>query len=253
MHSLIASPTARLTAGLACACAAALAAHAARACGVSTADGLSACSLAEHEEAERPRWHVGASAVYTSTAIHFAEAGGYPETRRSIVASLAYQPTPRLSFQLAAGATVGGRLETPTGQYDFASGPTAAVGASYRIVTGTRPFVLVTSTLSFSEAATRPAAAAGSGPSESYTAFDLRVGGLVGTTLWRVLSPYGVARVFGGPVYWRYQGDRVTGTDTHHYQIGAGLTVAILRRANVFAEGIPVGERALAVGAAFAF
>jgi len=43
----------------------------ARACGVSTADGLSSCSLAEHEEETRPRWRVGASAACTSTAIDF--------------------------------------------------------------------------------------------------------------------------------------------------------------------------------------
>src|SRR5205823_5025034 len=118
--------------------------------------------------------------------------------------SLAYQPTPRLSFQLAAGATLGGKLETPAGQYDFSTGPTAAVGASWRAVTGTRPFVLVTSNLSFSAATTRPSApasAGASGGSANYTAFDLRVGVLVGTTLWHVLSPYGVVRAFGGPVF----------------------------------------------------
>jgi hypothetical protein len=237
----------------------ALVPSAARACGVSTADGLSACSLAEHEEAERPRWHAGASGVYTSTAIRFAGTQTDAETRGSLVASLAYQPTPRLSFQLAAGATLGGKLETPAGRYDFSSGPTAAVGASWRAVTGTRPFVLVTSNLSFSAATTRPSAAGGAGasnasdPAATYAAFDLRVGALVGTTLWHVLSPYGVARVFGGPVFWTYQGASVTGTDTHHYQLGAGLTVNVARRANVFAEGIPLGERALSAGAAFAF
>jgi len=225
----------------------------ARACGVSTADGLSACSLSEHEEAERPRWRVGASGVYTSTAIKFAGAAGNPETRASLVASLAYQPTPRWTFQLAARATLGGKLETPTGQYDFAPGPTAAIGASWRVVTGTRPFVLLTSNLSFSTASTRPSAAGGAGPADTYSAFDLRIGGLVGTTLWHVLSPYAVTRVFGGPVYWKYQGTSVTGTDSHHYQVGAGLTVAFAGRANVFAEGIPLGERAFSGGAAFAF
>ena len=42
--------------------------RAARACGVSTADGVYACSLQEHEEETRPRWLAGASAIYTSTA-----------------------------------------------------------------------------------------------------------------------------------------------------------------------------------------
>jgi hypothetical protein len=62
-----------------------------------------------------------------------------------------------------------------------------------------------------------------------------------------------VGRVFGGPVYWQYQGSSVTGTDAHHYQLGVGLTVVAGGRVNVFAEGVPVGERSFAAGTAFAF
>src|SRR4051812_25192776 len=129
---------------------------AAHACGVSTADGLSACSLAEHEEETRPRWHVGASALYTSTGIDFSGGVRTDETRFSVVASLAYQPWRRTTFQLAAGSTLGGRLTTPAGTYDFANGPTAAIGASWRLVDGARPFVVLTSNLSFSAATTQP-------------------------------------------------------------------------------------------------
>ena len=75
----------------------------------------------------------------------------------------------------------------------------------------------------------------------------------LGTTLFGVLRPYLPVRVFGGPVYWKYQGASVTGTDTHHYQVGAGLGVAISRHIGAFAEGIPLGERALALGVAAAF
>jgi hypothetical protein len=224
----------------------------ARACGVSTADGLSSCSLAEHEEETRPRWRVGASAAYTSTVIEFGNNLTAPETRGSVVASLAYQPTPRLTWQLAAGSTVGGKLTTPTGTYDFSAGPTGAIGVSYRVVKGTKPFVLLTSNFSFSAASTE----AGADPSAakvSYDAFDLRLGGLVGTTLWQLLSPYAVARVFGGPIYWQYQGASVTGTDAHHYQVGAGLTLVVAGRLDLFAEGVPLGERSLAAGGAFAF
>jgi hypothetical protein len=224
----------------------------ARACGVSTADGLSSCSLAEHEEETRPRWRVGASASYTSTAIEFGGDLTAPETRGSVIASLAYQPTPRLTWQLAAGSTVGGRLTTPAGTYDFSAGPTGAVGASYRVVKGTKPFVLATANLSFS-AATTQANGATTGARVSYDAFDLRLGGLVGTTLWQVLSPYAVVRAFGGPVYWQYLGASVTGTDAHHYQVGAGLTLLVVGRVDAFVEGVPLGERSLAAGAAVAF
>jgi hypothetical protein len=229
---------------------AALGSPAARACGVSTADGVSACSLQEHEEATRPRWLVGASAITTSTAIQFSGDLRAGETRSAVAASLAYQPTRRWTLQAAAGGVFGGRLSTPTGNYDFSPGATAAVGASWRAVEGSRPFVVLTSTLSGSFARTQ---LEGAGPSTGYQAFDLRLGGLVGTSIAEVLKPYAVARVFGGPVFWRYQGAAVTGGDTHHYQLGAGLTVVIARRASLFAEGIPLGERSLAGGAALAF
>ena len=224
----------------------------ARACGVSTADGLSSCSLAEHEEETRPRWRVGASSAYTSTAIDFGNNLTAPETRGSVVASLAYQPTPRLTWQLAGGSTVGGTLTTPAGRYDFAPGPTGAVGASYRLVKGIKPFVLLTANLSFS-ATTTQLAADPAGAKVSYDAFDLRGGGLVGTTLWGLLSPYAVVRAFGGPIYWQYQGASVTGTDAHHYQVGAGLTLIVAGRIDAFVEGVPLGERSLAGGGAFAF
>jgi hypothetical protein len=222
----------------------------ARACGVSTADGLSSCSLTEHEEATRPRWRLGASASYTSTAIDF---GGFvsPETRGSVIGSLAYQPTPRWTLQVAAGSTVGGHLDTPAGQYDFSAGPTAAIGASWRAVAGTTPFVILTSNLSFSTSDAKPT---GAGPAAGrYSALDLRLGALVGTTIARVFSPYAVARVFGGPVYWAFQGEDVIGSDTHHYQVGAGFSLVAFGPVNVFAEGVPLGERSFAGGTAFAF
>jgi hypothetical protein len=176
------------------------------------------------------------------------------ETRSSLVASLAYHPTARLTFQLAAGGTLGGRLQSPVGAQDFSSGVSAAAGASYRIVSTPRVFTVLTGNFSFSRESTTLAAMNGMpAVSARYQAFDLRVGALVGTTLWKVLSPYAVGRVFGGPVLWNYQGSSVTGTDAHHYQLGGGATLLVARRFSFFAEGIPLGERSVAAGTAFAF
>ena len=224
------------------------------ACGVSTADGLSACSLSEHDEETRPRWHAGASGIYTSTTIRFSDALRGDETRSAVVASLAYHPTARLAYQIAAGGSFGGRLVTPAGNQEFSPGVTAAVGASWRVVDQSRPFVVLTGNLSFSATNTKLTDTNGAvGNPVGYQAFDLRVGVLVGTTLARIFSPYAVGRVFGGPIYWKYQGASVTGTDAHHYQVGAGLTLVVARRLNLFAEGIPLGERSLATGVALAF
>jgi hypothetical protein len=176
------------------------------------------------------------------------------ETRSSLVASLAYHPTARLTFQLAAGGTLGGRLESPVGNQDFSSGVAAAVGASYRVVSTPRIFTVLTGNLSYSRESTTLAGMNGTPDvTARYQAVDVRVGALVGTTLWKVLSPYAVGRVFGGPVLWTYQGSSVTGTDAHHYQLGAGATLLVARRFSLFAEGVPLGERSASAGTAFAF
>jgi hypothetical protein len=230
---------------LSLACALGLFTERARACGVSGVDGVSSCSLAEHDEAVRPRWAVSASGLYTNTTLRFSGGIHGDQTRYAGLAALAYLPTPVLTLQLGAGATFGGSLTLPDGRHDFSPGPTAFVGASWRVFDD-RAFLLLTSLLSFSAARTQLQ----DQPSVGYEAFDLRLGAELGTTLLGVLRPYVPVRVFGGPVYWKYQGASVTGTDTHHYQVGLGLGVAISRRIGVFAEGIPLGERALSLGLA---
>ncbi|HTA88144.1 MAG TPA: hypothetical protein VK745_01160 [Polyangiaceae bacterium] len=217
----------------------------ARACGVSGVDGVSSCSLAEHDEALRPRWAVSASGLYTNTTLRFSGDLHAAQTREAGLAALAYMPTPVLTFQVGAGATFGGSLTAPDGRHDFSPGPTAFLGASWRVFDD-QEFLLLTSLLSFSAAETQLQGQ----PSIGYEAFDLRLGAEFGTTLFGVLRPYVPVRVFGGPVYWKYQGESVTGTDTHHYQVGLGLGVAISRRIGLFAEGIPLGERALSLGVA---
>jgi hypothetical protein len=168
------------------------------------------------------------------------------QTRYAGIAALAYLPTPVLTLQVGLGATFGGSLVMPDGRHDFSPGPTALVGAAWRVFDNDSEFILLTSLLSFSAARTQ----LNSDPSVGYEAFDLRLGGEFGTTLFGVLRPYIPLRVFGGPVYWKYQGSSVTGTDTHHYQVGLGLGVHITKQFGAFAEGIPLGERAVSLGLA---
>ena len=198
-----------------------LAARPGSACGVSAA-GVASCSLAEHEEAERPRWAVGVGGVYTSTALRFTGTVRAEQARYGTLALLAYMPVPRWVLHLGVGSTFGGSLALPDGKYRFSPGPLIAVGAAWRAVRDERYFLLITSQLSFSSARTRLEAQASVG----YEAFDARLGAEAGVEIAKVLRPYAAARVFGGPVFWRYRDRSVTGTDTHHYQLGAGVGVA---------------------------
>ncbi len=214
-----------------------------QACGVSGVDGTAFCSLSEHKEESRPRWAISGEGVFTSTALRFSGGVHGDETRNAAFGAIAYFPTAHTTLQMGLGATVGGTLNMPDGRYEFAAGPTGLFGASWQVV-DRDVFVLLTSVLSFSAAKTR----APSSSSVGYEAFDLRLGAEVGTTLFDVVRPYVPLRLFGGPVYWHYLGAAVTGTDTHHYQLGAGVALRMADRFNLYAEGVPLGERALSFG-----
>jgi hypothetical protein len=218
------------------------------ACGVSGADGAWSCSLEEHEESERPRWTLGAAGMTTWTKLKFDDLRA-SQRRNAVVVTAGYAPTRRLTIQVSAGAGFAGELRAPNGTHEFSPGPTGAAGVVYTLVEG-RPFVAVSGVVSASYATTQ---LDGRGESVNYSALDLRLGLIAGTTVFDILSPYLVARAFGGPVWWRYEGEPQTGTDTSHFQIGAGITLRPIEALAVYIEGIPLGERALSGGASVAF
>ncbi|MEZ4302836.1 MAG: hypothetical protein R3B70_48380 [Polyangiaceae bacterium] len=84
-------------------------------------------------------------------------------------------------------------------------------------------------------------------------AVDFRVTGIAGKTFFDILSPYLVLRAFGGPVFWEHEGESETGGDKYHFQIGAGMVLALPRRFDAFVEVVPVGERAAALGLGYSF
>lgn len=225
------------------------------ACGASGgAAGVSSCSLQEHQEELRPKWRIGAGYSYTSTAIRFDSHTVLDETRHTVLATLDYAPTPVWTFEVGAGALLGGSLRDPGASYDFSPGFLAVLGAGWRIVDpdGPRPFVALTGQLSFVAASTRLNGSSSS-PSIGYHALDARLGALAGWPIEGTFTPYVLARAFGGPVYWEYQGNKVTGTDTHHYQLGGGALVKIGRKIDLFVEGVPLGEQAISAGAGVLF
>jgi hypothetical protein len=228
----------------------------ATACGASGGGvaGVSACSLDEHEEETRTRWRIGAGYSFTSTTIRFNADTQPSETRDNVVLSVSYRPSLRWTLELGGGSLVGGRLRIHDVNYEFTPGLVTVLGGSWRALDalGTRPFVLFTGQAAFVAASTRQNGSADF-PSVGYHALDVRLGAAVGWTIWNVLSPYALVRAFGGPVYWQYLGDSVTGTDTHHYQVGAGLAVLIARRVDAFVEGVPLGEQAVSAGAGVIF
>ncbi len=221
----------------------------ARACGASAggAAGISGCSLEEHEERVRPKWRVGADDSFTSTGLHFGNGLAVDEVRNSALVTLDYRPVRGWTLEVGAGAILGGALTASSARYGLGPGFASVAGVSWRVVDadGAVPFVLLTSQLSYASSSS----AGGTG----YNAFDLRLGAAVGTTFRNVFTPYVAGRAFGGPIYWRYQGAAIVGTDDHHWQVGVGLSVLLARLADLFVEGMPLGELGVTAGGGVSF
>lgn len=157
----------------------------------------------------------------------------------------------RSTLDLAAGAVVSGQLGAPDGAYTLGPGWIAGASYTYRLVDFSlpRPFVLLTGTLAATAARTERADGTAAG---TLSAFDVRVGATAGYTFADVFSPYVAARLFGGPVSWRYAGAAVTGSDDYHYQPALGVVLSYAD-VDLNAEWAFLGERALSFGLGVSF
>lgn len=196
------------------------------------------------------RFHASASYSVFGTDLSFGSQGAFIE-RRAATASLSYRVNDKWTLQLGGGATLGGRFVFGDTRFSLDPGWLASFAATWKIVDGrgSLPFVLVGAAAGATGGATRDA----TGHTEDMLALDVRISGMVGKTFFDVLSPYAVARVFGGPIFWRYLGTDRTGTDQYHFQLGAGVLVALPARFDAFAEAIPLGERAAVAGLGYSF
>ena len=225
-------------------CAAPAPAHA---CGVSGVGGQAsaACALELPEQKL-----VSAAYTYTNTALTFTGDQRATVTRHAVSASIAFPLTRRLVLEGAIGGLAGGTLSLKHVEYNFRPGFLIGASATYLLVQEGKwtPSVLASATLAglFASTSSR------SDATQDFNAFDLRVGGALGKHVTKEWSFFALARAFGGPIYWRAGGESVTGTDRYHYQVGLG-TAYSLGAAHLFAEGIPLGEQAVTVGAGAAF
>lgn len=169
--------------------------------------------------------------------------------------TLQFRASDRWTLQASAGGIISGALVHGNVVHTMRPGWLYGVAASFRVLDGTgwMPYLIVSGSLSMSGTATSPSDAPQSGFHSSLVSMDVSLIATVGKTFFRVLSPYLVGRVFGGPVFWQRGGDVALGTDAYHYQFGVGISVALLQRFDAFIEGAPFGERRLSAGAGVAF
>lgn len=138
----------------------------------------------------------------------------------------------------AAGGIFGGRL----GAEQTGPGAVGSVaGSVLALDQGTySPFLQLALSLSVSGL---------SAPQSAYLAVDARLAAVVGYTFLERVTPYVVARVFGGPVM--YGGK--TGTDLYHYQAGLGAVLGLPAGFDLSAELVPLGEQRFTLSAGFSF
>jgi hypothetical protein len=228
--------------------AAALFAHSApaRACGVPPPGSPPGFRCTDGDAETAPRFRTSVNYTFSSTRIVFS-GDKKADVERSLAASaFEYRASDKWALQLSAGLLLAGKMVFPDSRHDFAHGLSLAIGASYRLLEekGVLPFVGLTGTFGYASAKTHEARTDYVG----YNAFDLRLGAVAGKTIADALTIYAAARVFGGPIFWKLRGESLTGTDVYKYQIGAGASVVLWKRVDLFAEGVAFGERMLSAG-----
>lgn len=165
-----------------------------------------------------------------------------PVEQLAATATVGHFGSPRFGWSVTAGGVLGGRIDNR----GISGGGTLAGTVSLLALCerAWRPFVGLTATLG-----TAFVRATGDDRRQhSWWAFDLRGGVTVGKTFAERWVPYVSARAFEGPVMWHRGGEDVRGGDRYHVTAGAGLIVRLPASIDITAEGMPLGERSVALG-----
>jgi hypothetical protein len=168
----------------------------------------------------------------------------YELQEQAATAFAGYSSPAGTSYRASLGVLIDGGLEP--GTHDFNPGFIIAVGASHQWPFGDgKWFVTGSAGLSVARASTHM----GTANEADFTAGDVRAGVIAGRTFGKIWNPYVLGRGFGGPVWWTVDGDAVSGTDTRHFQFGAGLSVATPIGLTINVDVSALGEQAASLGA----
>jgi hypothetical protein len=154
-----------------------------------------------------------------------------------------------LAVRGSLGAVLGGELTGDGRRHDIGAGVVGAIGVSRQWARG--PW-FVTGSATFSGSRVTSTEATPGAATEPLLALDGRLGAIAGRRL-DVVSPYLLARAFGGPVMWTVDATDVTGSDVHHYQLGAGASVTTAGGLSLVVDVSALGERAASLGASMRF
>src|SRR6187551_3299573 len=179
------------------------------ACGASAAGpGVSACSIdldAYQQSSRKSRVRLGLGYGVTRTRLKFSGPSSngtqvLDQRRVALLALVEWRPHWRWGISAGLGSLVHGALWSTRSAYSLRPGFTASLGANFvaHRADGPIPFVLLSAQLSGVISSTND--------HSGYQAVDLRLGAQLGWTVFDVLSPYFVTRLFGGPIFWTLEG-----------------------------------------------
>jgi hypothetical protein len=165
-----------------------------------------------------------------------------------VTASLGYVTASRWSVRGSLGAVLGGALEEGGRTHDIGPGIVGAAGVSKQWARGDW---FVTGSLGAGVSRTTTREDAPGAARQTLVGIDvLRLGVMAGRTF-GVVSPYVMARGFGGPVLWTLDAMDVQGTDTSKFQLGAGVSVATASGLAVLLDISALGERSASLGVSY--
>jgi hypothetical protein len=165
-----------------------------------------------------------------------------------VTASLGYVFASRWSVRGSLGAVLGGALEEGGRTHDIGPGLVAAAGVSKQWSSGDW---FVTGSLGAGVSRTTTREDAAGAARQTLVGIDvLRLGVIAGRTF-GALSPYVMARGFGGPVLWTLDAMDVQGTDTSKFQLGAGVSVSTASGLSVLLDISALGERSASLGVSY--
>jgi hypothetical protein len=189
---------------------------------------------------------IGSAVGATASTLSFTGDRELDITQYAITASVGHVRPSRWSVRLALGAVLGGALEEDGRTHDIGPGVVGSISVAKQWGIGAW---FVTGSFAFAASRTTTREDVPGAPRAILIATDFRLGAIAGRSFGSV-SPYLLARGFGGPVPWRLDGMDVTGTDTHHYQLGAGASVVAPRGLTLVIDVAVLGERSASLGIA---
>lgn len=151
----------------------------------------------------------------------------------------------RVSLRASIGVVIDGSLEGEGRSYDIGPGFIVAASVAKQWIAGDW---FVTSSFSMSASRTTTTETQPGAPRETLIAVDLARGGVIAGRSFGLVSPYVLARAFGGPVFWELDDMDVWGTDVHHFQIGAGASLTTESGLSVVLDVAALGEQAASLG-----